>query len=184
VSIADSGQIIHLPFTDRPQYADPHPEGIAVGHIDSTGDASGGTLTQTFLADGGFLYRLELLQATRDSDTSSEMNYITSHQWATDRSGLGVGAFNLNWVMENHRDAQGAFVQWAPRLVDLTMIRRVPLGRTDDVLQQILLSAAASNQDTSIYDLDVVLTYWRKESLSRPGFLASFWESPFVPSPR
>ncbi len=181
MSVAGTGELVRLAFTDRPRYGDPHPEGIAVGHIDLTGDATGGVVGATFLSDGGFLFRLELMAATSGVNTTSVMDAITSHEWATARSGLGALAFDLNWNLENHQSAFAGFTQFAPTEVDRQMIRRFPIGRTVDVSLQTVIQMNAINTNLLVYDFDIVCTYWRKEALSRPGFLASFWESPLVP---
>lgn len=182
MSIAATGEIIHLPFGERPAYGSPYPEGIAVGHIDQVGDASGNPITATFLADGGFLYRLELTQATRGGVDTTDWDYITSHRWATDKSGLGATAFDLNWVAAQQSQGLSSFTSHTPRVQDLAAIRRFPMGRTDKVALQTLLSWTAENTDTILYDFDVVLTYWRKESLSMPGFLSAFYEAPAAPT--
>jgi len=182
VSIGISGGLIHLPFGERPGYGSPYPEGIAVGHIDQTGDATGNPITATFLDDGHFLHRLELAQYTEGQLAGTRGSLITAHRWASDRSGLGATAFDLNWLFDNiNGSAANPFTQNNLTPATLDMVRRFPVGRTDDVLLQILFSFIASNQDAIAFDFNIVTTYWRQEAMYRPGFLASFWEAPFVP---
>lgn len=192
MALAPTGGIIHLPFGDRPQYGSPYPEGIAVGHIAQTGDATGGTFSMTFVADGGFLYRLEGCQLARGATAVVTVDFITSHRWASDKSGLGVSSFDLNWPMG--MSTVGAFSVFTPggRSVavanegisndDLAMVRRLPMGRTDDTLLQTLMSVnISSNVNAVTHEMSVWLTYWRKESLYQPGFLGSFYEAPATP---
>jgi len=181
MTVAGTGTLVHLPFPDRPEYGSPYPEGIAVGHIDITGDASGGAITSALSAEGRFLYRLELLNATKGTAIANIANYITAHRWATERSGLGAQAFDLNWIPSKVDGA--AFSVYRPESQDLEMIRRFPIGRTDRVDLQVITSFFwQTNEDLILYDVDWVFTYWPSTALYRPGFLASFWESPFIPT--
>ncbi len=183
MSVQETDGLVFLPFSERQRYGDAHPIGIAVGHMDMVGDASGGVVSASLLADAGFLFRLELIQATRNVTTAAPMDLIVSHRWATDRSGLGATAFDMNWILEQRSTATFTFSTFSPSPADLQMIRRFPLGRTDNTTLQFVVSFNVANVDTVIHDFDVVLSYWRAEALFRPGFLASFWESPFVPTP-
>lgn len=183
MALAPTAGIVLLPFAERQRYGDAHPIGLAVGHIDQTGDASGNPLTASFLADGGFLFRLEMIQATLGSTTPVDMNFILAHRWASDRSGFGDTAFDMNWVLEERVSASGAFGAYSPAPADLQQIRRFPLGRTDNVTAQFIASFNSTNQNGLVYDYDIVMSYWRVEALYRPGFLASFFESPFIPLP-
>jgi len=181
MAIGVSSGLIHIPFGERPSFGSPYPEGMAVGHIDVVGDASGDPITAVFLADGGFLYRMELCQASRTDFTSNTMSCITSHRWATDRSGLGAGAFDLTWITPRN---ESSFQLFTLRAEDLAQIRRFPMGRTDDVTLQTVFSWQSDNNTNTIaYDFDVVLTYWRVEAMFLTGFLAAFWESPLVVPP-
>ncbi len=180
MSISASATIVRFPFAGVPAYASPNPEGIAVAHIDVTGDATGGTISGGFLSIGQFLYRLEIFQGTRSDTVNDEIDYVTFHQWAQSKSGFSVNAFDLNW--HALRNTQAAFTVWTPREIDRDMIRRFPMGRTDNVgASNVLFYQNVSNADTIIYDFDLILTYWRKEALLLPGFLQAFFEAPFVP---
>ncbi len=183
MAIAATGGLVHLPFADRQIFGSPYPQGIAVGHIDITGDVSGGGISATFLADTGFLYRLEVFQSTRGNESADKASYASAHRWATDRSGRGLAAFDLNWVCD--QTIGDSFSVYKPFPVDLEMLRRFPMGRTaNDPDGQIIWSVFyETNTDAIIFDVDLVLTYWRQEAMFRPGFLASFWEAPIVPPP-
>jgi len=181
MAISDTETLIHLPFADRPQYASPYPEGIAVGHHAITGDATGGAVAAALQADGGFLYRLELLTATTSTITANLANFLTAHRWASDRAGVGTSAFSLNWSAT--QIVPGSFSVFEPTIEALKMIRRFAMGRTDRVELQVLASFNwATNVDTTVYDIVWAFTYWPTTALYRPGFLASFYESPFVPT--
>ena len=196
MAVAATGSVIHLPFGERPQYGSPYPEGIAAGHLNPTGDATGGDITFTFLADAGFLYRFEGFQIARGSATRKFAHCISSHRWASSRSGLGASAFDLNWVLgadvvdtfsvykmvgERSTGATGG----AATTYDRDTVRRLPMGRTDAAILQTLFSATIvlGNIDTITHEAALWLTYWRKESLALPGFLSSFFEAPIVPTP-
>jgi len=181
VTVSATDNLVHLPFADRIEYGSPYPEGIAVGHLDAVGDASGGSVVGSMQADGGFLYRLELLNATKSTTTTAIAHYITAHRWATDRSGLGAQAFDLNGIAEQF--ITSTFSAYSLRDVDYQQLRRFPMGRTDRVLTQVLTSFTfEGNENTTVYDIDWMFTSWPTTALYRPGFLASFWESPFVPT--
>jgi len=182
VAISTTAGLVLLPFTERSNFADPHPIGLAVGHVDVTGDASGGGISASLLADGGFMFRLEMLQSTLNVTSAAAQNIILAHRWASDRSGLGATAFDMNWALDQRIDAVSAFSTYSPFPADLAMIRRFPLGRTDNVQSQFIVSWNSTNQDTLLYDFDAVFTYWRTEALYRPGFLSSFYEAPEVRS--
>lgn len=168
-----------LPFTERQLYSSPYPVGLAVGHVDMLGDASGGNVVCSFLVDGGFLFRAELFNWAADEATVREGSFITSHRMLTDRSGLGATAFDLNWIRLGNGD--GGFVVYQPRVDDFARIRRIPMGRTDDVqLQTLCAFFINTNVDTIVYDFDVIFSYWDVRSLIEPGFLQSFWEAPIV----
>lgn len=186
---------MHLPFGERPIYGSPEPEGIAVGFIDQDGDATGGDITFTYLADGGFLYRFEGLQVARGVAVGLTGSFLTSHRWATDKSGLGTSSFDLNHMLTyglatgfavytpgNQRGSGGSSGGATP--VPYMQLRRLPMGRTEDVALQVLLTitGAAWNVDTITHEAAIWLTYWRKESLYKPGFLQSFYEAPAIPN--
>ena len=151
---------------------------MAVAHIDVTGDASGNPVTAAFQSDGGFLYRLEGFNMTVNSLVDRDVSVITSHRWATDKSGLGTAAFDLNWIPIIR--LTGAFQQLELDVAQLRAIQRFPIGRTDDVALQSIFSVDHTNADTLLFDYDVWFTYWRKEALYQTRFLESFQESPRV----
>jgi len=179
--IGVSSGLERLSFAERPGFADPYPEGLAVGHISVTGDASGGGVTGTFLSDGGFLYRLELLQVVQGDGNDDTVSFLTSHRWASDRSpAAAAGDFSLNWGMA--RDGLGTFGVYRPNADVAAMLRRFPMGRTDNVaLQQVVAIFHQTNRLNVTYDFNVVCSYWRKEALQRPGFMTAFYEAPVVP---
>lgn len=180
MTVAGTGTLVHLPFADRAAFGSPYPEGIAVAHIDLTGDATGGIASGSVQAVGPFLYRLELMAATLNSGPAITGSYTSAHRWAADRSGLGQTAFDLSWVPDIAQD--GGFTLLRPSPVDYAQIRRVPLGRTDvSALWVIWQTTFGTNVDGGLYDFDLILTYWPAESLYQPGFLASFFEAPVVP---
>jgi len=180
MAVAGSTGMEHLSFAERPGYGDPHPEGIAVAHAALTGDATGGTVGMTFLADGGFLYRLELANSTQGDATTSQVHAISSHDWATAKSPAPPGAFNLNWVFQQR--LADIFRVHTLDFTDYQQIRRFPIGRTQNVqLQTVFQMTNDDNTDTIIYEFDLVMSYWRKEAWYRPGFLSSFYDSPFIP---
>ena len=182
MAIAGSSGILRMQFGERPGFGNPQPEGIAVAHGEITGDASGGGVSFTFLSDGGFLYRLEVCQSTRGSTTNSLMSIIASSRWATERSGLGAGAFDLNWILL--RTGGTGFAMHRIRTDDLIQIRRFPLGRTDQVSLQVMFTFLDSiNTNNEDYEFDLVFSYWRTEAMYRPGFLQAFWEAPLVLPP-
>lgn len=160
-----------------------------MGASQQADDASGGAHTFTFLADAGFLYRLELCNLTRGETTVRNVHAITSHAWAADKSGLGSGAFDLNYRMAG-APVGGTFSVYSLMNVisssgvpAVPEIRRFPMGRLDKVLLQVLMSVTIPTNTTGITnELSIVWTYWRKEATYRPGFLSSFFESPVVPT--
>ncbi len=179
MAIAQSETITRFPFAQLPEYGGPNPEGMAVCHIDVTGDASGGEISGGFVSTGSFLYRLELFQGTRSDQTADKMNYVTLHTWATEKSRFPDDSFSLNWHANQVIEGFGV---WVPELVDFQMIRRFPLGATREIgVQNILFYQGVANTDTILYDFDAVFTYWRKEALLLPGFLQAFYEVPFIP---
>jgi len=191
MAIAATSGVVHLPFGERPQYGQPYPEGIAVAHIDQTGDASGGAFSMTILADAGFLYRFEGMQMARGVSTVIIVDYITSHRWASDKSGRGNSAFDLNWIcaVDNATGfavykpggARGTAVSTGGNN-DLAMIRRLPMGRLDNVLlQQLFTMNLSANTNTITHELSLWFTYWSKQSVYLPGFLSAFYEAPAVP---
>ncbi|KKK83232.1 hypothetical protein LCGC14_2795450 [marine sediment metagenome] len=185
MALATTLGMVHLPFGERPQYGSPYPEGMAVAHSDVADDASGGDHTFTILADGGFLYRLELVNLVRGSGTIANLHIITSHRWASDKSGLGNSAFDLNWDLIGASVLPGFSVYGFNPLNNLggvSMLRRFPMGRTEGVaLQQVINLTVISQVNTITNEMSFVFTYWRKESLYQPGFLSSFFEAPASP---
>jgi len=180
VAIDATSGMVHLPFAQRPGFGTPYPEGMAVAHIDVTGDATGGAISATILADGGFLYRFELFEGTQGDINNDDWDYITSHRWAADRSGRGAGAFDLNWI--TRRGLGTTFSNHRSFPEDLQVIRRFPMGRTDNVALQTLFTVNVEvNRNAIDYNFNLILTYWRTEATYRPGFLQAFWEAPVVP---
>ena len=152
-----------------------------MGDIRLTGDASGGTVSLTFLADGNFLYRAELILLTVGSSTTTNGDIITAHRSLADRSGRS-GISQLNWVLQRSTGATFATYTLSER--DLPMVKRIPFGRTDQVAaQQLIAFNSETNINLATYDYSVVFSYWRGEALFLPGFLQSFWEAPVVAGP-
>jgi len=182
MALTPSTTLVHLPFAAREAYESPYPEGIAVGHIDQTGDGSGGAITASVLAVDQFLYRLELIAATVDDEVTDDLSILTVHEWATVQSGFSAGAFSLNWQMSQF--ALGGFSTFTPNNRDLPMIRRFPLGSlTPGAGQFITVFTVQTNNNGAVWDFDCVFSYWPKTALYLPGFLSSFWEAPEVAPP-
>lgn len=187
MAVAQTGGVVLLPFGERPQYGTPYPEGLGVSNINQVGDASGGDLTMSVLADPGTLFRLEGFNLARGvASIVNDAHIITSHGWVQDKSGLGVSSYDLNWLLEGQAAANFSvyLIQHNTGDADsLAQIRRLPIGRLSGapgVAQQLMLMTI-DNVDTVTHALSVWFTYWRGESLSLPGFLSSFFQSPAVP---
>jgi len=180
MAISVTAGMDRLSFADRPDFSDPYPEGIAVAHRTVTGDATGGGITVSILDDSGFLYRLEMISAIRGDSIADGLSIITAHRWAADRAPNALPTnFNLNWVMG--LTAGPTFGVYRLGSPEYEMVRRFPIGRTDDVeLQQLFAFFQETNTDTIVYEFDIVCSYWRKEALQRPGFLTAFYETPVV----
>lgn len=182
MSVDLSTGVTHLASADRPRYGQPYPEGLAVGHLSVTGDASGGQVSATFLTDGGFLYRAEVITQTRGDTLTSTPNIVTSHEWATARAPVDAIAFNLNWILLQTQTSAFGGATLAVR--DWVQLRRFPMGRTDQVTLQVLINMIDNvNTNLVVYEFDCIFSYWRTEALARPGFLQAFWEAPVVPGP-
>ncbi len=168
-----------IPFSDRPVFGSPYPEGMAVAHVDITGDASGGSVVFQVQTPAPSLYRLEMLSVTRSDQISEVMEYTTHHTWAEQAAGFIAGAYTLNWISQLNINL--TFTQYSPRDVDLAMIRRFPIGSTRLTPSiSALLTFFAINTNLVNYDFDAIFTYWPIEALYIPGFLSSFYESPIV----
>lgn len=183
MAISSVKVVTHLGFGERPQYATPYPEGIAVSHHDVTGDLSGGNIVFSILASPGFLYRYEMVRGNLDVDVAEDWDLILTHAWATDRSGLGDGAFNINHIMFRSVGS-GAEVQLEPDISGgrYDHMHRFPIGSIAAGVPQLIAQVTVpTNTNTRVYDLNTVWTYWRKEAMHLPGFLSSFFEAPAVP---
>lgn len=181
MALTPNTAVVHLPFGERPAYGSPYPEGLAVAHIDVTGDASAGGITGIVQADRGFLYRLELMNVTKDDEVGNSVSVISSSNYLTDRSGLGTAAFDLNW--QTIRVNNQGFQLFQLESTVWRQIRKQIIGRTDaGSLQTIWTFVIETNTLADVWDMDLIFTYWRKESLAQPGFLSSFLEAPVVPS--
>lgn len=179
MSQTPSTTLQHLSFGERPQYGTPYPEGIATGHIDVTGDATGGTITASFLTLPRFLYRLELIQATKAETGATDVSFTTHHQMLTDATGFGAGAFTLNW--HTVQGTVNGFAVFLPRPDSMSMIRRVPqgsIGQSDG--EFICVFTSNENTNTIVWDFDVIYSYWPSTALQLPGFLSSFYEAPAI----
>ncbi len=183
--------LVHLAFGERPQYASPYPDGMAVGQTAAPDDASGGFHNFFFSADGGFLYRLELINYLRGTGVFGDplVTVTTHHEWARDKSGFPGNSFDLEWPMPGLAQALeakmflnlGTWNATASSDMVYQMLRRFPLGTQRKVEGQILLDIPVEQIDTTTNALAVVFTYWRKEAMFVPGFLSSFFEAPAVP---
>lgn len=174
MAINIDADLVHLPFGDRQLYGSSFPEGLAVAHSNIVGDLSGGGISVLVRADGGFLYRIELIRGHIDIDVAEDWSLRIAHDWATAKSGLGTGAFDLEYNMFRSVGAGGDV--HLDMLDRINSERRFPIGRLDDILlQTLMLFTIPTNTNTRIYDIDVLLTYWRKEALYRPGFLQHFF---------
>jgi len=185
MAISTTGELVHLAFAERPAYASPYPEGLAVGHVDVVGDASSGAVTVSFLAEGGFLYRLEWVQFTAGESTQRNGSFISSHRMLTDRSGLGATAFDLNHVATVRSEPLLFVIYDMSTPGTLQAIKRLPIGRTEKTAsgEIVWTSILDTNTDTIVYDFDIFLAYWPIQALKLPGFLQAFWEAPIVAAP-
>jgi len=183
VAITSAIALVHLPFVERERYGDPYPAGLAVGHVDVTGDASGGNITANFTSQAGFLYRLELLHALVFQNSSTAMQYITSHIWLTEASGQGAAAFDLRWftAVSNRTTPPITLTVHTPQGPDRDMLVRLPLGHINGGAAQTIVNIQVDNQNTIVHDFNVLMSYWRKEALHRPGFWTAFWAAPVAP---
>lgn len=187
MAIGITPELVHLPFGERPQYGQPYPEGMAMGFAAPTGDATGGDIVVSFIADPGKLYRLELVNMTRGSGTTIDVHMITTHEWARARSGAIAGAWDLNWELT--QAAIGTFSVYVPsggpsgQVNVMELIRRVPMGRTSGApgVAQQLLAMTMTNVNNITHEVNVACTYWDKSALYLPGFLSAFFEAPAVP---
>jgi len=185
MAIVVSATLVHISFGEREAFGSPYPTGLAVGHIDQVGDASGTRITASFSTELRNLYRLELYNCTRGESSDSKSELLTFHEWATGSSGFGANAFTLNWPIDPEVIdvvTVSTFSKHSPSAIDKASIRRFPMGRTDDFGVQNLIQHAITNVDTIVYDFDVVFSYWPVAARFLPGFLSSFWESPIAPS--
>jgi len=182
MAVAVSGGVTHIPFGQAERYGSPYPEGIAAGLVTAPGDATGGTVQLIFNANGGFLYRLELLHAVRGDTTTDAVVFQSTHDWANQATPVASGGFNLSWRLVNLLATTFAVASMTNS--DWDQVRRFPMGSTRDVaLQALALFEWPTNTDTTVYTARMVLSYWRKEALHRQGFLQSFWEGPVVRGP-
>lgn len=181
MSIVAVVDVVHAAFGHRPRYGSPYPEGIALGHADVVGDATGGDLTVNFNADGGFLYRLETVHVLKQSvAVLDDIRLVLISGWASQKSGLGTASFNITRQLA--RNVATPITNYRLTHTEYMEARRFPLGRTDADRAQLLAQFIfPTNTNTIVWDFNIVLTYWRKEATYLPGFLSSFYESPVVP---
>jgi len=182
VSVSDTVALTQVSLGERPRYGSPYPDGIAYGRAAVVGDASGGTVTLQFTAEGQFLYRLENLIGTKDDQLSASPELLLQSAWLSDRSpDLALGEMNLLYVMEGKGFGNGG-AGFVPALDAQAMFRRTPLGRFIPTGAALLIQTIDSlNTDLAEYQLWAVLSYWRKEATYLPGFWSVFLQSPEVP---
>lgn len=183
MAITPSTTMVHLPLAPREAYGSPYPEGVAVGHIDAVGDATGGSVTASFLAQDQFLYRLEVVNATQAAtEATNDASLALLSSWATRASGDGAGAYTLNWQMTQNKGQN--FAVFVPTLESIPWMRRQILG---DIIpgagQFVAVITLDANTDTIVYDFDIMCSYWPKTALYLPGFLSAFYEAPEVAPP-
>jgi len=179
MTIGVSTSMVHLSYSEREAYTSPYPLGLAVAQQTVTGNVSGGQANFAFLAAGGFLYRLEMFRLQRLPVVSDGCDVISSHKSLTDAAGLGPVTFDLNWICEQ---TDGILSIYSLPAQAFREIRRLPVGRTDRTALQTVWSAAMPNVDAATYEVTLIMSYWPVTALKEPGFLASFWEAPVVPT--
>lgn len=175
MAIANIVNMVHRTFTRPIRYGDVAPEGLALGHASFAGDASGGGITIQFNVSGGRLYRAEVVMGRIPTpDIAEDWKIITSHEWATQASGFGTGAFDIDWQLT--RDVSAPFIRYNMIRDNYSMLRRFPIGRTDVPTSiTIALVTIPTNTNLREYDFDFVCTYWSKRSTVFPGFLQAYW---------
>lgn len=181
MSISASATIVRIPSAGVPAYASPNPEGLAVAHIDVTGDASAGTISGGMVSSGQFLYRLEAFNINRfDTVAQGGAELFTLADWATVGAGFGPNSFDLLWDLAFEDNGTSQRLTLRDRYFD--QIHRIPLGSLRNVdVTNVLFYQGLANTNTVVHDISAMFTYWRKEALALPGFLQSFYEAPFVP---
>jgi len=181
MSISASGTIVRMPSAGVPAYASPNPEGLAVCHIDVTGDGSAGTISGGIVSSGQFLYRLEAFVIVRfDSILQLIPELFIFPDWATVGAGFGANSFDILYNMEVGDNGVTQRITLRRRYQE--QVRRIPLGSLRNVaVTNVLFYQGLTNTNTVVHDISAFFTYWRKESMALPGFIQSFYEAPFVP---
>lgn len=185
MAIASTGLIRRLPFGSRERFGTPYPEGIAAGHVQLTGDATGDPITVAWVAEAGYIFRLELVHSQRSDIVGTAQVLLTAHSWIADKGeGFGAGTFDLSWYLTDSAVAANGFTQYRMRTDDMIQVRRMPIGAPTTVAAPFLAQhTVTDNINTTVYNFNIIFTYWNAEALYRPGFLQSFWEAPVVPTP-
>jgi len=189
MTLATTVGVVHIPLSERPNYGQPYPEGIALAQSQVADDASGGDHTWSINADPGFLYRMELFNLTRGETATRSFHCITVHRWIGAKSPGLLAAFDLNWPMQNEASSGFGVYSIATNngtLDYMQQIRRFPMGAAlgggAPGVSVLLMNITNPDNTTGITnELSIVWTYWRKEALYLPGFLSAFYEAPAVP---
>lgn len=187
MALATTVGVEHIPLSERPQYGQPYPDGIALAQSQVADDASGGAHTWTISADPGFIYRMELFNLTRGETTSRVFHAVTVHRWIAAKSPGALAAFDLNWtLLQQASSGFGVYSLNSAIASYMPQIRRFPMGAAlgggaPGVSAQLMVITNPTNTTGITNELSVVWTYWRKEALYLPGFLSAFYEAPAVP---
>jgi len=182
VAVSGSIELRHVEFGLRRRYGDAHALGLALGHVEITGNGSGGNVTHIFTAPTGFLYRLEALNAIRADVITDTANVIFTHVMLEANAGLGSADLNLSYPLE--RAPTGTAGGHTIRTADRQSERRIPIGQTErGPVTTVCQVTFNTNTNTVVYLATVVLAYWRQEAMFRPGFLSAFWETPILDLP-
>lgn len=182
MAIATVAEIFRI---DRPQvraYAEGDPHGFAYSHVEVTGDASGGFITVALNASPGFVYRLEFAQVVIGDELGANLFLQLQHRYLGDaipianNSGRTIAAFRVQAATPTGFRVFGL----DDRITPVEVLRRLPLG---DLRNRTITTLVASwtieiNTNTVVYEMKLLLTFWRKDAMTRPGFWAAFNESP------
>jgi len=181
MSVTETLVLRRQAFVQDPSYANVHPEGYAVGYLRQTGDATGGSVIAFFDSDPGFIYRLESVRHRRQDAVASVVEFLINDWWLVkgldyvDQAASIFDVLMAETVMSLGHD-------YTLSVTARDTFRRVPVQTT---IQQPTICSIANrtNTNAAIYHSRVIFSYWRKDTLTKPGFMSGFLEAPFPPRP-
>jgi len=178
VAVVAAQTVVHVPFPVRAQRKSLEADGLAVGHLTSTGDGSGGNVLHTFRGQAGFLYVVRFISAEMDEDggvnANPDVELRLDAQWLAAATNITNGDF-FGLISMSNAAATGATNRRVPGFQVFNMVDTASALLLGTIQRSGIFDIASmshrENILTNTYVSFMLFDAYRTEALTVPGIL-------------